>query len=245
MTKTTVKLVSFATLGLLAASVAAPLAHADETVDYGSTAKVAFEKGNGPVSPVDPSNPETPVTPVDPNAPDGKPQPGTDGDLTIDFASSFDFGTHAIAQGTQTYYAASQKLSDGTARDNYVQVTDLRGTAEGWSLNVKLGAFAGAAGTLPGSTVKLDNGAIQSASANPADTSATTTVLTPGVVSGTILGATAGTGTGTNLLNFGSKDGVTNDDSSVSITVPNVADNVMAGSSTADLTWTLADTPAN
>ena len=42
--------------------------------------------------PVDPLDPEQPVTPVDPTNPDGKPNPGTNGPLSIDFASSLVFG---------------------------------------------------------------------------------------------------------------------------------------------------------
>lgn len=61
-------------------------------------------------------------------------------------------------------------------------------------------------GTLTGATVTLGDAEIQGAgTANPADISSATTVLTPGVQSATILGATAGHGSGNSLLDFGGK----------------------------------------
>ena len=61
------------------------------------------------------------------------------GALTIDFTSSFDFGTHAISNQDQTYFAKAQVYFNSTERTpNYAQVTDKRGTFNGWQLNVKV-----------------------------------------------------------------------------------------------------------
>ena len=83
-----------------------------------------------------------PVRPVDPTNPDG-PNPGTPGPLSIDYASSLDFGSNEISNKDQTYFARAQtyKNPDGSASElataNYVQVSDLRGTNAGWVLKVK------------------------------------------------------------------------------------------------------------
>ena len=83
-----------------------------------------------------------PVRPVDPTNPDG-PNPGTPGPLSIDYASSLDFGSNEISNKDQTYFARAQtyRNPDGSASElataNYVQVSDLRGTNAGWVLKVK------------------------------------------------------------------------------------------------------------
>ncbi|MFC4652285.1 WxL domain-containing protein [Lactococcus nasutitermitis] len=244
MTKAAIKLVSFATLGLLAASTTATIANADGAT-YNSTGTITYQASTAVTPPVDPSDPTTPVTPTNPDGSDLTPdQAGTAGPLSIDFASSFDFGTQDITSSNMTYYAAAQKLSDGSTRDNYVQVTDNRGTLTGWSLSVEQGDFETSAGdVLKGAQITLGDGAIASASETPADVSAATTTLTPGTASGTILGATDGNGAGTNLLNFGDADGTTNSDTAVSLFVPG-SSTKLAQTYTADLTWTLSDTPA-
>lgn len=96
--------------------------------------------------------------------------------------------------------------------------------------------------TLDGAEITLDNGAIVSASASKADTFAKTTKLVPGTQSATILGATAGTGTGTNLLAFG-KSADSNTGTSVTLMVPG-ATTKLAQKYMTSLTWTLSDTPA-
>ena len=105
-----------------------------------SNGVVNFETDNTPTPPVDPVDPDPnkPVDPVDPTDPNG-PEPGTPGPLSIDYASSFDFGTQKISTQTHTYNAALQKYKNGTPADgpNYVQVTDKTGLYTGWDLTVK------------------------------------------------------------------------------------------------------------
>lgn len=226
---------------------------ADTAASYNSTGQVTFTPNTDITGPVDPSDPSLPYQPTDPTNPDGKPDPGTSGPLSIDFASSFDFGTHPVGT-TGVVYAAAQSGTDSsgatTTRDNYVQVTDKRGSFAGWSLTVTQDSqFSTTAGDqLVGAALTLGNGAIQGkATSLPANVSTETTVLTPGVTSGIILGATEGNGVGTSLLNFGSADGKTNADSSVALDLGTVvnASNQKAQAYTANLTWTLGDTPAN
>lgn len=103
--------------------------------EYTSNGAITFEADNDPTKPVDPTDPEKPVDPVDPTDPDG-PNLGTAGPLSIDFASSFQFGNQKITSETMDYYAKLQEFTSGSAGPNYVQVTDKRGTQEGWSLSV-------------------------------------------------------------------------------------------------------------
>lgn len=247
MNKIAIKSASLLTTLLIAGSTLATLAHADTTATYTSNGTVTFTQNTSPTNPVDPSNPTQPVTPVDPGG--GTPQPPTAGPLSIDFASSFDFGSHPV--GTSgIVYAAAQKLSDGTTRDNYVQVTDHRGTAAGWSLSVtENGQFADAASDqLTGAQITLGKAVIQGgATSNPADVSNATTTLIPGQASTTILGATSGHGEGTNLLNFGNVDGVTDEADAVLLDLGSTANasTQKAQTYTTQLTWTLSDTPAN
>lgn len=251
MKKTPLKFVSLATLGILAASVAPSLASAATTQVYGSQGTVTFTPGTDTTGPVDPQNPTVPVTPTDPDGtnPTGPTMP--DNGLTIVYASSFDFGSHPVSNSAETYTAAAQALNDGTTRTNYVQVADNRGTFGGWNLKVTATDFtttdatlvANGHGTLTGAQITLGDAAIQGqGTANPADVSAASTTLTPGTQSGTILGATAGHGSGNNLLDFGGVDGATKD-TAVTLSVP--AGVAGASTYTADLTWTLDDTPAN
>ncbi|AYG00364.1 WxL domain-containing protein [Lactococcus allomyrinae] len=251
MSKSAVKYISLATLGLLAASIAPQIASAATTQVYNSQGEVTFTPGTDTTGPVDPQDPTTPVTPTEPDGvnPGGPTMP--DSGLTIVYASSFDFGSHPVSNKAEVYNAAAQKLDDGTTRTNYVQVADNRGTFSGWNLKVQMtdfttsdaGLVANGHGTLTGATITLGDAEIQGAgTANPADISAASTVLTPGVQSGTILGATAGHGSGNSLLDFGGKDGATKD-TAVTLAVP--AGVAGAAQYTADLTWTLDDTPAN
>ena len=124
----------FLTAGILLMSTAL-LSTTVNAATYTSNGAITFEADPNPTKPVDPTDPEKPVDPVDPTDPDG-PNPGTAGPLSIDFASSFQFGNQLITSETKDYYAQLQEFAAGAAGPNYVQVTDKRGTQEGWSLSV-------------------------------------------------------------------------------------------------------------
>jgi hypothetical protein len=237
-----IKLASAALLTMTAFSALAPLAvSADET--YDSTGSITYTPSTDPTDPV---NPTDPTQPTSPQNPDGTlPNPGTAGPLSIDFASSFDFGTQKITSSDMSYTAAAQKFADGTTGPNYVQVTDNRGTLSGWSLSVTQNAQfstggTGTGSTLDGAQMMLTKAKIVSASATPADISQGSTILTPGTQSGIILGATNGNGAGTNLLDFGDASTA---DTAVVLGVPG-ATTKLSQAYTTDLTWTLSDTPA-
>jgi hypothetical protein len=116
---------------------------ADIKGSYDSKANVGFTPGSDPTLPIDPEypDPEKPVRPIGPGKED--PAPGTVGPLSIDFASSFDFGVNEIVNTDATYFARAQHFKDSTViKPNYVQVTDTRGLHSGWSLRVKqMGQF--------------------------------------------------------------------------------------------------------
>lgn len=234
---------------VLAGTAVPVIASADTT--YGSTGTITYTPSTAVTPPVDPQDPTVPVTPVTPNPTDpsnpGTPNPGTAGPLSIDFASSFDFGQQEITSVDKVYDAAAQSLSDGSTRTNYVQVTDNRGTLAGWSLNVEATDFTnggtGAGSTLTGAQITLGDAQIASASSTPADVYSASTVLTPNVASATILGATAGNGAGTSLLDFGGTDGA-NKATAVTLSVPG-STTKLAGAYTSNLTWTLSDVPAS
>ncbi len=94
----------------------------------------------GSMPPVDPLDPEIEVNP------ENKPElPENQGLLSIDFISSFNFGSQPISVHDQIYYAQPQRLldEDGTVnemeeRPNYIQISDRRSATErnGWQLSV-------------------------------------------------------------------------------------------------------------
>lgn len=63
----------------------------DINVNYTSNGAITFEPDTDPTKPVNPTNPDEKVEPEDPTDPTG-PKPGTAGPLSIDYASSFQFG---------------------------------------------------------------------------------------------------------------------------------------------------------
>ena len=132
--------------------------------EYTSNGAIIFETDNDLTKPVDPTDPEKPVDPVDPTDPMG-PNPGTAGPLSIDFASSFQFGNQKITSETMDYYAKLQEFISSLAGPNYVQVTDKRGTQEGWSLSViQNGQFKTAQSeVLAGASLSISSGTAISA----------------------------------------------------------------------------------
>lgn len=207
-----------------------------------SKGQISFKTDNTPTDPVDPTNPEDPKEPVDPN-------PGTPGPLAIDFASSFKFGEQIISTTDKVYFAKPQEFADGTTGPNYVQVTDKRGTFEGWNLSVtQSGQFVtGEADTskeLTGAVLELGNAELDSATAmeyKPGEASGNVTLL-PGQKT-SLVTAQKDQGMGTWVYRFGDKAN-TNADASVSLSVPGETPK-MAKEYTTTLTWSLETIPTN
>ncbi|ALS00768.1 hypothetical protein ATZ33_05100 [Enterococcus silesiacus] len=128
-----------------AEQVAAPTT--DATVKFKSEAQDADNGGNT----IDPTNPGG-----DGVKPDtGEGSTGTKGPLRVDFAPNFKFGTVTMSGNAAKYHPVYPKVNllDKTGKlteplqskyvPHYVQVTDNRGTNEGWQLTASATAFQG------------------------------------------------------------------------------------------------------
>lgn len=228
-----------------------------QAADYTSKGAITFEADATPTDPVDPLDPSTPVVPTDPVNPDG-PNPGTPGPLSLDFASSFQFGVQKITTADQEYYAQPQKYTrDGKATEgpNYIQITDKRGNAEGWSLAVKqekqfatvetaVNGNTPAGTPLDGAQLSFENAAaVSEVSADYAPTinnGGTAFSLVPGTQA-TLMTAGNGKGMGTWLYRLGDDQTA---GKSVKLDIPGKSVK-LAKQYTTTLTWTLAATPEN
>lgn len=128
-------------LGMLGlAGVTPTLVSASDVTSNGQVKFKLDQSQTDPKNPLDPAD-KNPGKPTDPTQPGGKVPGGTGGPLSIDFASSLIFGEAEISHEDATYYAKPQTFTqdDGTTvdRPNFIQVTDKRGTFEGWTLKVK------------------------------------------------------------------------------------------------------------
>ncbi len=201
----------------------------------------------GPVSPVDPLAPEFEVEP------ENKPElPEDQGPLSIDFISTFDFGSQAISAHGQTYYAQPQRLlnEDGTVneeeeRPNYVQISDRRpeDARNGWGLAVtQKEQFKGEDNQeLLGARISLSNQQVITAQGGtPPGLQSVPCELIPGTKR-TLLKAQGTEGTGTWIYRFG--DAQTAGES-VALVVPKGANPERTTYSTT-LVWELSAVPGN
>ncbi|PGZ57894.1 cell surface protein [Bacillus cereus] len=226
--------------------------------DRNTDATVKFVPNEDPTNPKDPENPGEDVKPENPDG--STPESGTNGPLSLDYASSLDFGTNVISTKDEVYNAKAQKLKDGSYVPNYAQVTDNRGTLKGWSLSVKQnGQFKSATDgkELQGAQITFKDANLNSISeSTKPGTVKDTFVLNPdGTGNGTnVVVAGNGEGAGTWLYRFGdashikdAKDAEGNsykESDSITLEVPGKSEK-MADSYKTTLTWTLTDTPAN
>ncbi len=198
------------------------------------------------VSPVDPLEPETEVEPE--NRPD---LPEVQGLLSIDFVSSFKFGSQAISVHDQTYYAQPQRLlnGDGTVneieeRPNYVQISDRRSESErnGWELAVtQKEQFKGKENqVLNGASITLLNQQVVTAQGGTAPELQSVHSLIPGNRQ-TLIKAQGSEGMGTWIYRFGDAETAKE---SVALNVPKGA-NPEATSYSTKLTWELSSVPDN
>lgn len=123
-----------------------------------SNATVQFNQATGVVDPVDPEAPEEayPGIPTE----DGTVT-GQEGPLTLDYISNIDFGSQAVS-------TAEERIQTSTAAP-FIQVSDRRGTGEGWNVQALAHSFTAAGvDTLPGSTISFLNGGTISTSTTAA-----------------------------------------------------------------------------
>lgn len=255
----------FLSLAVLAATGVATEVSAAEAASYTSNGAVDFIPNTDPTNPVNPENPdpENPVNPVDPTDPDG-PNPGTNGPLSIDYASSLDFGVNKISNKNEVYYARAQGYlnDDGTVATlktaNYVQVTDNRGSNAGWQLSVKQnGQFKNDATLnkeLTGSVITLTSPVVRSnALGVSAPIAISAITLDAAGAESVVMTAENQTGAGTWVNTWGTVETVTEKDqdnqdvladvtTAVALSVPGSTPKD-AVSYTTTLTWVLSDTP--
>ncbi|PLS35078.1 WxL domain-containing protein [Carnobacterium maltaromaticum] len=251
-------------IGSLATTALPALAaEEDYTRTYQSGGMVEFVPDEGPTDPVDPVDPDPnkPVNPWDPTTPEHKPNPGTDGPLSIDFASSIDFGKNKITNKDETYFANPQYLwnedmSDfdpATARPNYVQITDKRGNNGGWSLSVKQeGQFKNDKTLnkeLTGSQITFTEGVSASNIENVIAPKTFDMALTPNTAT-KVMTAVKGAGAGTWVDRFGTLEDVevegktVKKNKAITLDVPGTTAKDAVRYDT-KLTWTLTDVPGN
>lgn len=247
---------------------------ADETIggEYKSHSAIQFvpnDDSTGPIDPIDPIEPIEPIDPIDPTEPI---EPGTPGPLSIDFASSLNFGIQKITSTDEEYLAYSQPAKNAAGevvyKPNYVQVTDNRGTAAGWNLSVtqtedfKTTDDTAKNKTLPGATISLNGATAVSAATGTASPEVKDLVLTPGQAT-EVMTAAENAGEGTWISRFGNEtdladdtaalvedengevvDGTINKNKQVKLAVPGK----IAKSATeykTDLVWTLSEVAPN
>ncbi|MGH1830610.1 WxL domain-containing protein [Enterococcus gilvus] len=215
--------------------------------NYDTNGVITFTPNTDPTNPVDPTDPTKPVTPVDPTDPTG-PKPGTNGPLSIDYASSLDFGTQKITSKDEVYKAKAQKYLDKDSNEktgpNFVQVTDNRGTEAGWTLQVKQNSQFKTedAKELTGAEVTFKNGNVVTASDSAKPTGKATIVADPTGELQDVMSAKAGQGAGTYLNNWGTD--ATTGANSIELSVPGSTTKYAKKYSTT-FTWVLTDAPGN
>ncbi|WFA03820.1 WxL domain-containing protein [Bacillus sp. HSf4] len=240
------KLMTSVALAASLVSVGSISAFAADGGEYESKGIIEFTPFTGITPPVDPENPGEEV---EPEGPGGEtPEPGTNGPLSIDFASSLDFGTQEISSQDQTYYAAAQKVTKNgksIAVPNYVQVSDNRGTETGWGLsvtqNTEFTSTTDSDHTLAGTEIVISNIEAVTASESESPTVNTEIILDGAGVTSNVMTAANGQGAGTHLANFGDD---TTKAESVALNIPGKITKYAEAYETT-LTWTLTDTVAN
>lgn len=244
-------------LALLSVGVSNTTALAADGGVYESNGSVEFVPSTEVTGPIDPENPEAPgpIVPIDPTNPDG-PNPGTPGPLSIDFASSFDFGKNSITNLDKVYYAAAQGFSEGIEgefRGNYVQITDNRGTNAGWTLRLKQeGQFSSDTATkfkeLTGSQISIADSVAVSNSIGVPSPKVENITLDPDGASSIIMSAEEGSGVGTWVDYFGASEEMeiegelVQKNKAVTLAIPGSTPKE-AVIYTTKLTWTLTDVP--
>lgn len=136
---------------------------ADSVTPQGAISQnhISFEANDDstdPINPIDPDQPVDPSKPIDPDDPDN-PGTGNEGPLTIDYISNIQFGKKEIKSGDTVYNSQNE--------NPFVQVTDKRGTGEGWELMAQTSGFKTSAGKqLKGAELTFANGEIKTRPGN-------------------------------------------------------------------------------
>lgn len=239
--------------------------------DGEATPLPAGSKATATIEAADETDPETPTDPTDPGQELVPPIDGSasKGPLRMDFVPNLDFGSFknqsAQIEQPALYNKISALQEDQTTVEkfvkNYVQVTDIRGTKEGWKLSVAgsdlKNTDQGSTNVLTGSKIvisKLDASSINFNGELTTGLDAISPIVAKETVEIELGGTeqalmTAAEGAGYNswFMTLGAGKVVTGTSAStnenVQLIIPASADKSAADYS-ADLTWTLTSTPA-
>lgn len=161
----------------------------------------------------------------------------TSGLLTLDYVPLIDFGTHEIVD-TMIY--------ESTTLEPFIQVSDRRGTGQGWSVTAKASHFTNddSIESLQGAKVIFSNGeAVSTGHVTGVPPSTKEVVLYTGGDAVTVVTAAVDTGLGTWMNRWlptgGTEGAVTNDN--VTLDIPSGSATI--GKHKAVITWTLTDAP--
>lgn len=197
-------ILTFAAFGLLAGN--SKDAYASSLGQKGSVSVTDSGK-------TDPVDPEDPGEGTDPGE-----SPSTSGTLRIDFVSSLRFGNAKITAKDRTFHALAQNFHDETsARGSYIQITDRRPDASGWTLQVKQNTQFhnsviqnAAEQELTGAVLSLDKGWANSSGTSGIPTVTRNTIALSEIGAAyTVATASEGQGKGVWTIEFGASSGNT------------------------------------
>lgn len=245
------KTIKLATVGLLITSsmMIGGTVFAADGGTKNTDAQIIFEENTDPITPVDPTNPIDPVLPIDPIDPTKPIDPGTNGPLSLDYASSLNFGKQKIVSTDEEYFSKAQVVKDTDGKNErevplYAQVTDNRGTEKGWSLSVKQnGQFKAGEKELNGAKIEFLKGQVATVSESlvPSIVKESFDLTADGNGAVTeVMAAADGEGAGTFVYRFGND---TTKAESVKLSVPGKTVKIKDVAYQTSLTWTLNDVP--
>lgn len=200
-----------------------------------STAIIKFVAPTDSPPVLDPDDPTEPYDP-DPNDPTTPQDPPTDesGALTLDYVSSLDFGEQVVSSETKIY--------ESTVLKPFIQVSDRRGTAAGWTVTAQASHFKDGDETdsLSGAKITLLNGESISPSQAAAPTPVSEVELIAGGDASIVVTAAEQTGMSTWITRWYPSE-TTGLNNHVLLEIPGGV--ATLGNHTATITWTLTDAP--
>lgn len=210
---------------------------------YATTSKATVDF-IAPTTAPDILNPDNPNDPVTPGQIDEGEETNQVGVLTLDYVSNFNFDTQKLSAKNETYYATNEQTP-------FAQVTDVRGTGEGWHLTAQLASFTvktdetdeTVEASLPGVSITLKNAqnATQAGDVNAAPITSQEVNLSADKTAATITTAEANKGMGSWITRWLDQDSDVEGNENVALHVPAAV--ATKGAHTADITWTLYNTP--
>jgi hypothetical protein len=204
-----------------------------------SNASITFTEGGGIPPVLDPENPDpdNPFVPSPERPTDPQDYP-TDqaGPLTLDYVSSIEFGEQPIQANTETYQSTTLRP--------FIQVSDRRGTGEGWHVTAQASNFSNTEEvTLPGATINFTGGSVTSNNTTgSAPEASDNIILNSSGDAADVVSADLNTGMGSWITRwFPTEQPVSELNDNVTLTVP--AGSATTGNHTATITWTLTSGP--